>query len=273
MSMIEKDRQLSRWFVSFIIVMLIYIIAIYWLLKGSEVATIIIPQKPQAVMLELTQLPPTVKDSKPSSLPVGELKQEQHQSLSNPKATVAKPTVFLEPVVSKKAEVIIPKPSKVSSRSVPVEELNSEDIQENKNTPKKNNEINQKEVDQTSAPPSNHAIRDEKSAANQNLSGESLQKITLSWQLMVLSRLEQFKRYPRKSQFNRQEGVAVVHYIVNRKGEVLSVHLIESSGFKDLDDEALFAVKRASPLPPPPEDVKGNPLELSTPIKFSLVIR
>lgn len=270
MSMVDKDRQMSRWIMSLSIVLFIYATAIYFFIKVNRVSVPVLPQQPQAVMLELTQLTPMNHDTKPTNLPVGELKQEQHKAQSTQKTAVPKPKVLIEPVVSKKAEVIIPKPSTSKMIASHVEDSDSDQAQEKQSIKEDNSEKNQNNVDQTSAPPSNQAAKDEKTAANQTLSGESLQKVTLSWQAMVLSRLEQFKRYPRKAQFNHQEGIAIVRYTANRQGEILSVDLVRSSGFSELDEAAISAVRRASPIPPPPDEIKGSILELSTPIKFSL---
>jgi protein TonB len=48
----------------------------------------------------------------------------------------------------------------------------------------------------------------------------------------------------------------------------LSVRLERSSGVRSLDDEALSLPKRASPLPRPPEEVKGDSIELVVPVEF-----
>ncbi|MBF7686543.1 energy transducer TonB [Acinetobacter sp. B10A] len=268
MSIVDKDRQMSRWLMSLSIVLFIYATAIYFFMKVNTVSVPIPPQQPQTVMLELTQLTPMTQDTKPTNLPVGELKQEQHKAQSTQKTTVPKPKVVIEPVVSKKTEVIIPKPSKSKMSASHVEDSNSDQAQEKQRIKENNNEKDQNNVDQTSAPPSNQVAKDEKTAANQTLSGESLHKVNLSWQAMVLSRLEQFKRYPRKAQFNHQEGTTLIYYTINRQGEILSVDIARSSGFEELDIEASSAVKRTKIVPPPPDEIKGNIIELTTPINF-----
>ncbi|MPT49375.1 MAG: energy transducer TonB, partial [Sphingobium sp.] len=53
----------------------------------------------------------------------------------------------------------------------------------------------------------------------------------------------------------------------------LSVRLERSSGFRSLDDEAVALPKRASPLPKPPEDVKGDTIELVVPVEFFMKTR
>jgi protein TonB len=85
----------------------------------------------------------------------------------------------------------------------------------------------------------------------------------------VLKRLEGHKRYPRAARELRHEGVAHVRFSINRQGHVLSSRLEKSSGSAILDREALDLIRRTTPLPPPPTEVPGDPIEMLAPIHFS----
>jgi protein TonB len=89
-----------------------------------------------------------------------------------------------------------------------------------------------------------------------------------TWEGLVLGALNKVKRYPREAMFRRQQGVPYIRFVMNRAGKVLSVSLAQSSGFSALDNEALSLPKRAQPLPKPPEEVKGDPIELVVPVEF-----
>ena len=89
-----------------------------------------------------------------------------------------------------------------------------------------------------------------------------------TWEGLVLGALNKVKRYPREASFRRQQGVPYIRFVMNRDGKVLSVRLERSSGVRSLDDEALSLPKRASPLPKPPEEVKGDSIELVVPVEF-----
>lgn len=91
-----------------------------------------------------------------------------------------------------------------------------------------------------------------------------------TWQGLLLGQLERYKRYPAAARSRRQEGVATVRFVINRKGEVLSVRLERGSGASSLDDEAVALPERAQPLPPPPPEVTGEQIELVVPIQFFL---
>ncbi len=91
-----------------------------------------------------------------------------------------------------------------------------------------------------------------------------------TWQGQVLAALNRKKRYPPWSISRREQGVPYVRFTMDREGRVLFSVLERSSGFPDLDREALALPKRASPLPKPPDEVKGATIELVTPVEFFL---
>lgn len=83
-----------------------------------------------------------------------------------------------------------------------------------------------------------------------------------------MARLESVKRYPRGARARRVEGVVYVRFSVDRAGRVTGVSLARSSGHPELDQEALAAVYRAQPLPRPPDEVPGNPIDLTVESEF-----
>lgn len=88
------------------------------------------------------------------------------------------------------------------------------------------------------------------------------------WQSRVLGRLNAVKAYPASARARRQQGVVLIRFTLDRKGNLLTVALERSSGFALLDREAVALPKRASPLPPPPEDIGGERIELVVPVEF-----
>lgn len=91
-----------------------------------------------------------------------------------------------------------------------------------------------------------------------------------TWEGQVLAALNAAKRYPREASRNRQQGVPWVRFVMDRDGRVRSARVVRSSGFDALDREAEALPLRASPLPRPPESVKGDRIELTVPIEFFL---
>lgn len=89
-----------------------------------------------------------------------------------------------------------------------------------------------------------------------------------TWQGLVLAALDKVKRYPAAAHFARQQGVPYIRFSMDRQGKVLSATIERSSGFRSLDQEALSLPKRAQPLPKPPDDVRGETIELVVPVEF-----
>jgi len=86
----------------------------------------------------------------------------------------------------------------------------------------------------------------------------------------VLAWLERHKEYPRRARLRRQEGTAMLYFVVDRSGAVLEYRLQSSSSHRALDEEVLAMIERAQPLPPMPEDMERERLELIVPVEFFL---
>lgn len=159
-----------------------------------------------------------------------------------------------EPV--KKAEVELPKPKPKLKPMVkpPVEAPPAEKV-----------------IEQTSAPVAAEAPPSPRMAAPApGVSSAPPSNAVPTWQGTLRAHLERHKRYPAAAQFRRQEGVSYVRFSLSRDGTVRWARLERASGFSRLDDESLALLDRAQPLPPPPPDVPGEPIEIVVPIQFFL---
>lgn len=91
-----------------------------------------------------------------------------------------------------------------------------------------------------------------------------------SWEGRLLAQLNKHRRYPNMAQRHRQQGVPYIRFVMDREGRVLSSRIERSSGFPELDREAVGLPKRAQPLPRPPAEKAGDTLELVVPVEFFL---
>jgi len=82
--------------------------------------------------------------------------------------------------------------------------------------------------------------------------------------------LAKHKKYPRRARQRKQEGSALLYFIVDRNGQILEHSVAESSGYKLLDKEVSAMLKRAEPLPKMPNLMHQAKLEITVPIEFSL---
>lgn len=85
-----------------------------------------------------------------------------------------------------------------------------------------------------------------------------------------MAHIAQYKSYPSIAQANDWTGTALVRFTFRRDGTVIGVELVRGSGHAALDQAALSTLRRASPLPPPPASVAGDPITLTLPLQFSL---
>jgi periplasmic protein TonB len=95
-------------------------------------------------------------------------------------------------------------------------------------------------------------------------------QVPRSWETLVMRKLARLKRYPDGARTRSEMGVALVAFTVDRDGHVLSRKIVHSSGYVDLDDEALAMIERAQPFPAFPPSMTTNTQPLTVPIRFSL---
>ncbi|MGD0641101.1 MAG: energy transducer TonB [Roseiarcus sp.] len=74
-------------------------------------------------------------------------------------------------------------------------------------------------------------------------------------------------RYPEAARARGTTGVATVNFSLDAAGQVTSAGLAQSSGDATLDADAVATVRRASPLPAPPE---GAPRAYTVPIRYRM---
>jgi periplasmic protein TonB len=88
-----------------------------------------------------------------------------------------------------------------------------------------------------------------------------------NYQGLVAARLARMKRYPTEARRRREQGSAIVSFVIDAAGRVTSVRLLRRTGSAALDEEVQAMVQRASPFPPPP---RGAEMSFSAPVTFHL---
>ncbi len=84
----------------------------------------------------------------------------------------------------------------------------------------------------------------------------------------VVAKLRRAKRYPKKAQRKKLTGTARVAFTISRSGSVSGIRISRSSGHAILDQAALEMVKRASPMPKFPGDIRQARMTLQVPVRF-----
>lgn len=87
---------------------------------------------------------------------------------------------------------------------------------------------------------------------------------------LLAREIAKHKRYPRIAQMRGWQGETLVELQLDGSGKILSSKIQTSSGHDVLDKQALEMVMRATPFPPPPAVLSGQPFTLLVPISFRL---
>ncbi|MFV0296027.1 MAG: energy transducer TonB [Hyphomicrobiaceae bacterium] len=99
---------------------------------------------------------------------------------------------------------------------------------------------------------------------------EAMKKALTAWQSRILDRSERNKRYPAGARRSRHQGTVIVRFKIDRRGRLVHAEIGATSGFSDLDAEAIAILKRATPFPVPPEGLGKTDITLSVPVHFKL---
>jgi protein TonB len=62
--------------------------------------------------------------------------------------------------------------------------------------------------------------------------------------------------------------MTTITFEIDRKGRLMDIRIVSSSGHPELDVAAFDPLQRAEPFPPPPADLPGETFEFTVPFKF-----
>jgi len=86
----------------------------------------------------------------------------------------------------------------------------------------------------------------------------------------IKRKIELVWEYPRLAAMRNQEGSLLLKFIILKNGTLKGVYLLQSSGYRLLDNEALRAVKDAAPFNPIPDRLKTSHLNITATFNYSL---
>ncbi len=238
----------------------------------------VVEESEGAFMLELAPLPvAAVADAADLPGPSAEVTQ--------PQITEKTPTEEVPEVTSPK-EVplpVAPEPELAMPIQKPVEEPKEEKEEEEKPVEKQvvKEEKKEKEPEveeakpqeamvQQGAPPAPTATPAPQTAARRQGTTDRQSDETMSWSKALMNHLGRHRRYPTAARQAGHQGAVQVGFTIDRRGQILSVRVIKASSSAYLDAEAIATLKRASPLPEPPNEIAGEVVELVIPIEFTI---
>ncbi|WP_240535265.1 TonB family protein [Bradyrhizobium sp. YR681] len=107
----------------------------------------------------------------------------------------------------------------------------------------------------------------EKAAAPVLGIGKDTRKLTEDWNRQITARIEQNKVNPDGKTPSNQK--VKVTFALNRKGNVLSVDVLDSSGDKAYDAAAVSMIRKSDPFPPPAAELTEDRFERTIDIIFT----
>ena len=90
------------------------------------------------------------------------------------------------------------------------------------------------------------------------------------YNLELLAAIERAKHYPNRARRRNQEGTVMVAFIIDLRGVISDIHILESSGHKTLDKAATDAILRIGQFKPIPESIGLSKMEFRVPINYEL---
>lgn len=273
----QPKWRIARWVLAAIAAIAAHavVIAIFlWRPYASlQIAPAAAPQIFQVSMVAAPKTTMSQEQVEPQQAVVPQVQQRQ------PKAVV-KPTVeTVKPVSDIASDFVIKKVDKTEQKT----ELEPPEVPADKPKPiviePKEPEKEQKQAVEETAPaqqaqasstPSLSQAKEapQASAPRVGALSEMDAQAVISWQNNLAAHLERRKRYPRAAQIRGQQGVPWVSFTMDRQGKVQDVKLHRPSGVEVLDREVIALVKRAQPLPIPPENTPDRALSVTVPVAF-----
>lgn len=190
--------------------------------------------------------PPPPEEPEPVVLPEPEIKLPEIPNLPDPMVALAPPPPP-PPERPKPVEKKPPPPKKrVVERKKPV----------NPEKPR---------AERTSAPTPQQQVATRSAAPAPGASSAPSASQTANWRGSLNAHLNRFKRFPSGA----TPGTVQVAFTIDRGGRVLAARLVRGSGDPALDEEAVAMVRRASPVPAPPDGLGGGSISLSVPVRFN----
>jgi protein TonB len=95
--------------------------------------------------------------------------------------------------------------------------------------------------------------------------GKDKQKLTADWGRKISAYFELHKRYPKDK---IKAATVKVSLVLNRRGNVVSVEVAESSGDATFDEAAVSMIHRSDPVPLPPAGLTDDQFSFSLDVRY-----
>ncbi|MDB6048606.1 MAG: TonB, C-terminal [Pseudomonas sp.] len=245
--MMTLRQKLTRYSGSLLLVLVVHAVAIIVALRWSSPQAIELP--PAAMIVELAPVPappapPPPKVVQPPQPPAPVEEMQLPKLAEVPKAEIVVPKPVIKPKVK-------PQPPNPPKKPEPPQEKPVED----------------KPVD--TPPVASQPVKSNLPPTPPSPPSDSNAKRT--WQSDLQQHLGKFQRYPEDARRRNITGTTKLSFEVDPNGKVVSVSIAQSSGNASLDRATLEMIRRAQPLPKPPNEILRNgSIEVTAPFNYTL---
>jgi len=97
--------------------------------------------------------------------------------------------------------------------------------------------------------------------------GKDRLKLTSNWGRKISAYLELHKRYPENHK--SKAATVKVSFVLNRRGNVVSANVSQSSGDAAFDAAAISMIHRSDPVPPPPAGLTDDTFSFNLDVNFT----
>lgn len=286
-------KDMLRWLTAGAVVLMAHAAGAY-AIHTSQPDIVPDGEPPAAIMMELDPMPQAPEVEEDAVAPMAEASQDPQEAEIQPEQPVAPPVEKIEEVKPEepvdesnevaepepveetapevaevpKPEVVLPK--KVENPKVEKQQLKPEQLKKQPKPKEQSKKTAKAEQTQQAAAPQITAQNSTRVAANANRqSSASAGVSSAKWQSKVQAHLERKKRAAQRSLGRGAKGIVQVAFVIDALGNVLSARVSGSSGNPQIDQAALDAVKRASPVPAPPPAMAASRIPFAVPFKFN----
>lgn len=215
------------------------------------------PEPEQEMVIEMAsieiELPPPVEE-----VVIEEEEPPPIEPAPEPEPEPPPPEPMPEPVSE-------PEPEPVSKATTPLPEV--KDVFPQVKEVRENVTLKQ---DVAGSPPVKVALRPHQFTETEEALNRKKAKARENFLILVRREIERAKYYPRWARQRGFEGIVTVEFVISQEGKGGDMNIVESSGYKLLDEAALTTLERASPFPKLPEGL-GERLKITIPISYRLI--
>ena len=262
------EREGVRWGASAAMIVLLHLgaalLVMSWLRTQPEQGVSL-----PAIMIDMSPVTSAPQPALDNVAP-GPLMQEADASPPEPAQQQAVEETIAPTPPQERPEVVAPpeqKPEPVPVKPDPAKLVPAEKTAQEK--PKVVRREARKPSEATPAPRTSAAPRAEREAPMASaMSAGAMATAVASYNQRVRAHLMRFHSYPAGG--GGQRGVARLSFSISRSGQVTSSRLSGSSGVAAFDAQAMSMLRRASPFPPIPEEIKNGAMSFTVPVEFTV---